>query len=190
MQRTLLLALVVSLTGCAGPILDKEGSMQVKALMDMQVVSEDGEKGMVFMTGKSSSTRYCLAPTPDAVLTAGEGLNLTVPRKDGSISNSASMGSLDLGGRSPSVLITREIMYRTCEFSTNHQLPADEAMAFYERNLKALMTILGTQTEAGVGPLEAVASVNGDSDSSNSSGSSDDGGDDDSGDGDDDSGDS
>ncbi len=102
-----------------------------------------------------------MAPQPDAVLTGGGGINISVPSSAGSVSagDKTDYGSLATGGRSPAVLIVRELLYRACEFSTNYDLDKDEAKAFYLKHLDALSGIISSQTESGDSALSsAVAS--------------------------------
>ena len=59
------------------------------------------------------------------------GAHLSVPAGAGSVSigDQESIGSMTMGGRSPAVLITSELLYRACEFSNNFNLDKDEAKA-------------------------------------------------------------
>lgn len=151
-RLALFVAGLVTLNGCANPAFTKSFSNQVRTLDGIDIYSEDGERGLMFIMDASTSEKYCLAPSPDAVVSGAEGVGLTVAGKgtSTSLSDEGQIGTLGLGGRAPSILITREILYRTCEFSLNFRLDKDEALAFYRENLEALQKLLPAQTELGV----------------------------------------
>jgi len=151
MKRLLALVGILSLNGCANHAFTQSFSNQVRTLDGIDIYSEDGERGLMFIMDSSTTEKYCLAPSPDAVVSGAEGVGLTLAGKDSSssISNEGQIGTLGLGGRAPSILITRELLYRTCEFSLNYRLDKDEALAFYRENLKALQALLPAQTELG-----------------------------------------
>jgi len=43
-----------------------------------------------------------------------------------------------MAGRTPTVILARELMFRTCEFSQNFKLDKKEALAFYEKTMAAI----------------------------------------------------
>jgi len=47
-------------------------------------------------------------------------------------------GEEELAGRTPAVLMTREIFYRACEFSTNYKLTKSEATQIFHAALKTV----------------------------------------------------
>lgn len=150
-RLALFAAILLTLNGCANPAFTQSFSNQVRVLDGIEIYSEDGERGLMFIMDASTTEKYCLAPSPDAVVSGAEGVGLTVAGKDTStsLSNEGQIGTLGLGGRAPSILIAREILYRTCEFSLNYRLGKDEALAFYRENLEALQKLLPGQTEIG-----------------------------------------
>ncbi len=151
MRFSLSVFVLLTLNGCANHAFTQSFSNQVRVLDGIDIYSEDGERGLMFIMAASTTEKYCLAPSPDAVVSGAEGVGLTVAGKDTStsLSNEGQIGTLGLGGRAPSILIAREILYRTCEFSLNYRLDKDEALAFYRENLEALQGLVSTQTETG-----------------------------------------
>jgi len=151
MRLMLLVTALLTLNGCANPAFTQSFSNQVRTLDGIDIYSEDGERGLMFIMAPNTTEKYCLAPSPDAVVSGAEGVGLTVAGKDTStsLSNEGQIGSLGLGGRAPSILIAREVLYRTCEFSLNYRLDKNEALAFYRENLEALQRLVSTQIEAG-----------------------------------------
>lgn len=151
MRGPLAIVLLVFFNGCADHAFTQSFSDQVRTLNGIDIYSEDGERGLMFIIDANTTEKYCLAPSPDAVVSGAEGVGLTVTEKltSSSISNEGQIGALGLGGRALSILITREILYRTCAFSLNYRLDKDEALAFYRENLEALQRLLPAQTELG-----------------------------------------
>lgn len=154
-----LLSICFLFSSCAVSELRHEDESIIREVGDIDIYSEDGERGMVFIFPESSSReKYCFAPSPDAVREASGGLSLNLPSIAGepsaSGSNSAQIQGLSLGGRNPAILITREIMYRTCEFSNNFSLSKDEAKEFYLKNLDFLKAVLPSQVESASAALD------------------------------------
>jgi hypothetical protein len=50
-------------------------------------------------------------------------------------SNTQSSNEDEMSGRTPGVLMARELFFRTCEFSKNYQLSKDEALDLYKKTL-------------------------------------------------------
>ena len=151
MRFSLSVFVLLTLNGCANHAFTQSFSNQVRTLDGIDIYSEDGERGLMFIMSADTTEKYCLAPSPDAVVSGAEGVGLTVAGADtkSTLSNEGQIGTLGLGGRAPSILIAREILYRTCEFSLNYRLEKDEALAFYRENLEALQGLVSTQTETG-----------------------------------------
>ena len=55
-------------------------------------------------------------------------------------------GEREMVGRTPAVLMARELFFRLCEFSRNHDLTKNDAMALYRKTLDAVKEVW--QTEA------------------------------------------
>ncbi len=108
-----------------------------------------------YVINKESNSLYCLAPTPDVTLTASDGVSLSsqLLGKSAGIGEENGTGALDLGGRSPSVLVTRELMYRACELTLNLRLSNEEAITAYKMFLKALVEVTANISGSGNAPL-------------------------------------
>ena len=73
------------------------------------------------MTDKNGTAIHtCTMPQPDATfsVTTEEGVGLAIGSEE------ATMGSseAEMVGRTPTVLMSRELFFRTCEFSVNYNL--------------------------------------------------------------------
>ena len=103
-----------------------------------------------FFRSKQSGYRICSQPMPDAAFDQSEGGSVSVSMiGTGSESGSEDEGSTDaeMAGRTPAVLIAREMFYRACEFSTNFDLSEDQATQLYLKTLDAVSQ--GWAIEAG-----------------------------------------
>lgn len=110
----------------------------------MQIFTDNGEKGFVFVTHTDLPRQFCMSPAPDAVHTTSNGVALQVPIPTGTedLSTERSSGAKSLGGRTESVLLAREFLYRACEFSVNHNLTKEEAKSLYLKSLDIIsMTV-------------------------------------------------
>ena len=87
---------------------------------------------------------------PDAAFdqTKDKSFNFSVIGRNSEGGNDAS-GSVndEMAGRTPGVLIAREMFYRACEFTSNSDLSKDQAMEVYLKTLDAVSQ--GWAIEAG-----------------------------------------
>lgn len=111
-------------------------------------LSTDSEREAALIQTQEG-TEVCLGPFSDAVPAGSTNLSLTLGANLGGGTDSASEGSASgaeiLGGRSPAVLITREILYRTCELTLNADLNKTEATALFETALDHIATIAASE---------------------------------------------
>ena len=120
---------------------------------------------------RSPETRkiICMSPAPDVAFIQNEGTGLTLSLLNVSvdshntpkeyIANSESSSEEELAGRTPAVLLTRELLYRTCEFSQNHQLTKAEALKLYQETLDIVAknwTIEAQKTQVTVSDNETL----------------------------------
>ncbi len=98
---------------------------------------------VVALMDKNSEATLCLAPSPDAAFDeqVGEGFSLSLvdASRDDSQGFSESEAEASLGGRSPNVLITREIFYRLCELFVNTSLTDEQKVALYQTTLNSVI---------------------------------------------------
>ncbi|KKO47567.1 hypothetical protein VT06_16325 [Arsukibacterium sp. MJ3] len=79
------------------------------------------------------------------------------PAGSASIGDTATKGAATLGGRSPAVLMVRELLYRTCEFNMNNNDNPAESRAIYIETLRIIEKIVTSADGAmsGTAPLDA-----------------------------------
>ena len=97
---------------------------------------------------KDSLERICRSPNPDYA--SGETSGVSVGLSKGPTIGTSSGAMIDsLGGRSPAVLITRELMYRACELTLNLQATPDLSKEIYWRFLSTIELAIKNQTGSG-----------------------------------------
>lgn len=98
----------------------------------------------------------CTAPEPDATFDQATEVALTfglvnVTGGTSTAGLAAGVGEAEqpLGGRAPSVLIARELMFRLCETSFNYKLSKQEHLALYQQTLSVIKDIGASSTVEG-----------------------------------------
>lgn len=88
--------------------------------------------------------RDCRSPSPDVVVGSSKSFNESVPLRimgNEQASGSSQFDTATLGGRSPAVLIAREILYRGCELASNYQLSVDQVLLLFKDSLEKIVLI-------------------------------------------------
>lgn len=114
-----------------------------------------------FLKDKGSNQHFCDARGSDVADTHSDGFGISAALvgKNEGISESSSHGAVALGGRSPAVLITREVMYRTCEMIMNLDLDNEVALDLYIKTLELVTTLVKNDTNIGTAALLGAAQV-------------------------------
>ena len=98
---------------------------------------------------KDSLERFCRSPNPD--FASGQTSAVSLGLGNGPSIGSSSGAMIDsLGGRSPALLITRELMYRACELALNLNANTDLSKEIYWRFLGTIELAIKAQTGTGV----------------------------------------
>ena len=149
--------LAVFAAGCAANPFEERATLH--QVGDVQMMIRNPELDMAVLQTTGEGEKVCLAPEPDAVPTSSVGFAF---HYDGAEDQArAGDGAGMLGGRSPAVLIARDLLYRACEFSLNNKLDADAALSLYDKTLQTISTIAVSETGAGSAPLDAEPSNGG-----------------------------
>ncbi len=124
-------------------VLERDNVSAIANTADLQMtfIKKDGEKD-----------RYCGPRQSDVADTRSSGATLGIGSlgKDENIGEGSSEGALSLGGRSPSVLIVREMLYRACELSMNLNTDSKTTIEIYTKFLDSIEKITAAQTGTGV----------------------------------------
>lgn len=105
-----------------------------------------------YFTKPASGERHCRAPDPDFTVQSSEGVSLSdalASTASESVSLGGGQAAMSLGGRSPDLLITRELMYRACELASNINADEDTTIKIYTQFLKTIENISQSQTGNG-----------------------------------------
>lgn len=158
-HSTLGLAFVVlAMTGC-GTVGGRSGDkVQLVDRDGVDMIAAPAGHVSVLIKSNTSDERICGGRMPDAIMDSSVGVSLPM-RGVGVGSNSS---DLALGGRSPQVLIVRELLYRLCEISLNAGLSAKDVVELYKDTLPMisqalLSTNAGTTSLAMVGQSPSLA---------------------------------
>jgi hypothetical protein len=134
-------------TGCSSMY---QPEPDISDLDGSHVVTITGALSQSFVRDGKSSLIICSQPMPDAAFdeTEGGSVAMTIPGM-GSESGNETEGSNDveMAGRTPAVLITREMFFRACEFSSNFNLSPEDATKVYLQTLDTVSK--GWAAEAG-----------------------------------------
>ena len=85
--------------------------------------------GFVFRD-EHSRERYCRTPGPDFASGNGGGVNIDTGQGP-KIGVNDSYSAMSMGGRSPDVLIMRELLYRACELALNANASPEQTLEIY-----------------------------------------------------------
>jgi hypothetical protein len=139
-----ILAMPFVLNGCATYDIDKEYSTTSINLADDKAIFHSAQRDLLLTKSRESDYFFCLAPAPDTVMTQKDSDTLGIKQLSNAMSDG--IGSEALGGRNSAVLLTRELMYRACEFSANYNLTSEQAKDLYLKQIQMLSSILATQS--------------------------------------------
>ncbi len=110
----------------------------------------------VFLKQSNSSETFCAGRMPDGLAEVSSNLKLG-SKESGGISAGSGVAELSLGGRSPSVLIARELMYRHCELVANQKLSKSESIKLFEKILDVVRPTFLQPSTAGSAPTQAIS---------------------------------
>ena len=110
----------------------------------VDILTSSPDSRLSFLLTESSKERFCLAPPPDALLKSSNNISLESKafKTNEKIGDSNSIGTTLLSGRTPSVLVIRELMYRACELTVNQNLSKEESIKVYNSFLEMSAKII------------------------------------------------
>jgi len=151
--RFLGMILLLSISGCStlDPLFSSDKKVRDHHLYDrhgIDIIVEEASLKATIMKDKDSFERICRTPNSDFASGQTRGVSLGIGH--GPAIGTSSGAMIDsLGGRSPSVLITRELMYRACELTLNLQANSDLSKEIYWRFLTTIELAIEKQTGTG-----------------------------------------
>ncbi len=139
------LASLVFLNACTSAY---EPTPKTTALDSEKMISNTASVRGTLIVHPKDQKFICTQPPPDAAFSQGESGNLSVnifaSQSEGG-SESEETTENEMAGRTPAVLLARELLYRLCEFGHNYPLDKTEASALYEKNLELISKISGIE---------------------------------------------
>tara|TARA_B100000676_G_C18027683_1_gene816635 strand:+ start:1237 stop:1797 length:561 start_codon:yes stop_codon:yes gene_type:complete len=160
MKRYILAISVVigalTLSGCASLY---EPTARVADIAPNTRISGTSAITHTFISDDSSNYITCALPPPDAAFDQSEAGDISlslVDLSDGTDSGDESENSaeVEMAGRTPTVLLSRELFFRTCEFSHNYDLTKEESLVLYNKildTIKANWAIEARSTKVTIG---------------------------------------
>ena len=138
-----LLYLLVAISGCHS--FGREDN--VHAVKGVSIVHSKSSEQFSYIKDHKDLARFCAETDTDTQTTGSSGFSVSAAGD--SIGDGKSSGAVTLGGRDPTVLIARELMFRACELILNTNAEAPDAVKIYSETLKALLTIVKLHKGAG-----------------------------------------
>ena len=96
------------------------------------------------------SNLLCTQSMPDAAYDQGDDADISYSLIDASsdqISGQDDSNEIEMTGRTPVLLMAREMFYRACEFSGNYDLNKQEALNLYQATLKTIGNVWATEAQ-------------------------------------------
>lgn len=145
--------IAITITGCSS--LSTNKPTVTDNFNGIHIYSTASNMQSSFLKDKGSGEHFCDSRASDVADTQSEGFGISAAFADQNegFSETSSRGALALGGRTPAVLITREVMYRTCEIIMNLDLDKETALDLYMKTLEVVTVVVKSDL------LEANASI-------------------------------
>lgn len=132
---------------------------------DHHVISKTASLATTLVVPRNTKYFLCASPPPDAVFTQADTVGFAISvlnfGKGTDDSNSEASTEEAMIGRTPAVVLTRELLYRFCEFQLNHRLDRDQAIDLYRQNLSIIREIAlqeVTNTRLTIGESQVINS--------------------------------
>ena len=131
LKSSLIIFIILNITGCS--VKNDLFTKEIKRSGIDLIVMEEGSK-VTYLKDSNTLERFCASREIDTTETFNEGLGLGLSTGgvQENISGGEGTGAVALGGRSPAVLITREMMFRACELSLNLNLDSEKTIEIYK----------------------------------------------------------
>lgn len=134
-----LTAVALYLGGCSEAY---EPISQVHDLKSESVITGTASLTHTFVLDRKTGFVTCTMPPPDAAFSQQEQGDISISVIAIGSNSKADSGAAEEGssedelvGRTPSVMMARELFFRLCEFSRNYDLKKDEAIKLYRETL-------------------------------------------------------
>lgn len=156
-MRTILgLLLAVLISGCS-LLGENKSEILVSDRDGLDLHALPANFSSVFLKQSNSSETFCAGRMPDGMAEVSTNLKLG-SKEAGSVAAGSGVAELSLGGRSPNVLIARELMYRHCELVANQKLSKSESIKLFEKILDVVRPSFLQPSTAASATTQAISS--------------------------------
>lgn len=114
------------------------------------VISSSAAVTSGLLRGGSDIKHYCASVAPDTTFNDTEGTSISLfnigrsaPDKE---AGSVEISETEMVGRTPAVLVSREILYRVCELTGNRSFTNNEILKLYEKSIDAIVQMTSKET--------------------------------------------
>jgi hypothetical protein len=113
-------------------------------------ISVTAGTSQTFVRSQSANYQLCSQPMPDVAYDKGDDADINysfINTSSDQVSAQDNSDEVEMAGRTPAILMAREMFYRTCEFSTNFDLNKQEAISLYQQTLKTIGTVWASEAQ-------------------------------------------
>jgi hypothetical protein len=147
-KKYLIIILVAGLTSACSTI-EKPTPKRFSIDPDSSISVTAGTS-QTFVRSQSANYQLCSQPMPDVAYDKGDDADINysfINTSSDQISAQDNSDEVEMAGRTPSILMAREMFYRTCEFSTNFGLNKQEALSLYQQTLKTIGNVWASEAQ-------------------------------------------
>jgi hypothetical protein len=122
----------------------------VSKLESQEILSHTASVKNTFVFDRESPLIFCAEPPPDAAFTQTMDIDFSfalVGSGGDSGDEREESAEMEMDGRTPPIMLARELLYRLCEFSKNHQIDTATAIDLYKQNLDIIKGVADKTAE-------------------------------------------
>jgi len=136
-NSTIILVMTLCIGGCS-PLL--QPSPVIQKLQNDTIVSTTSDLSMTKILQNNSQMYSCTSPPPDTAFSQidDSSVSFSILGRAETGGNEEGSASTELIGRTPAVLLSRELFFRACEFSKNQNLTKEEAKKVFSDTLSLI----------------------------------------------------
>ena len=126
-----------------------EPKPHVSPVAPQTMVSNTASVKNTYVHDPESNVIVCAEPSPDAAFSQSKSSDVSISilnfgSEHEEVEDADESAELEMAGRAPHVLLTRELMFRLCEFIRNHRLGQQTAIELYKKNLDIISEVSNT----------------------------------------------
>ncbi len=146
--KCIAIVIVASLTSACSSI-EKPSPKRFNIEPDSSISVTAGTS-QTFVRSQSANYQLCSQPMPDVAYDKGDDADINysfINTSSDQVSAQDNSDEVEMAGRTPAILMAREMFYRTCEFSTNFDLNKQEAISLYQQTLKTIGNVWASEAQ-------------------------------------------